>query len=639
MIRYQKQNFVDGETVLSAMNLKKIEDGISNLEDEIISINGSVDMSPNLFLLNDPDVIDALFENPQYIEGDGKAKPENQSFAVTYSASDKIYINGNEGAFTLPLESGKTYRWQCIPKYEFGNIKMSAPWGTDTYPGSFSSKRYWFYDGDDNLIENSSIGSKNDVHMMTIPEGAVYMRFMCCGYGNYASNIKNVLQKQLMVTEGTDVYEEYIKPGKIIIEQPLDKHNVYCDFSNERCSIVYHYSDTHDMLVTLLRKGPNHIVDISGFSLLPVNPNGDIQTNLSEGKQSVCNWGSDFHGPFAGLIAVNNPLNNLGPDINGVTPPGFTGGNHGYKNTGASITADPQNTPTGRSGIFRVFADGVELKTDGIGKYCNKVDIYWENFVQAGNTVLPDGSGREVLKEIHEVCFTNGKFTEEVKLIPLENLKLNVYYGIQGMTIQTTFGDSIYYGGSREYNTVKKIHATSVNADSCCADAWQSICTGPEHTLFMEVDPTYGMGSRYAYTVKKENFPTLPDSDFSSIKCAAGQKLYFQLVRAVGGWPMNCGEVYCYRCSYGVRPTQNKFAVRALNLNLTNVTLKSGADIAWVDSNNYLYFTANENFELPDDITVTNADYTWNKTNGELIIFNVTADVKTKVDITISSTN
>jgi hypothetical protein len=184
------------------------------------------------------------------------------------------------------------------------------------------------------------------------------------------------------------------------------------------------------MRVTLKRKGPNSIIDIHEWYLLPKKENGDVQNDFVTGSTRLVGWGSDFHGPFANLRAKHNPLNNGGPDINGVSPPGFTGGNHGYKNTGDSITVDPQNTATGRSGIFKVFTDGVELKTSAAGRYCNEIKIYWENFIQGKNTVLPDGSGREILKEIHEVSFFNGEFHEEVRLIPLEEISIEYYFGI-----------------------------------------------------------------------------------------------------------------------------------------------------------------------------------------------------------------
>lgn len=434
-----------------------------------------------------------------------------------------------------------------------------------------------------------------------------------------------------MVTEGEEEYTEYQKPGIIEVDKNEESHHgCYCDFTNEVLSIVYHYNATNDMRVQLQRKGPNSIVDIAGWHLLPKKTNGNVQNDLTSGATTVASWGSDFHGPFAALKAKHNPLNDGGPDINGVTPPGFTGGNHGYKNTGTSITMDPQNTPTGRSGVFKVFTDGVELSTDSEGRYCDRVNIYWENFVQGQNTVLPDGSGREVLKEIHEVLFHNGEFTEEVRLVPLEAVNITFYYGIQGMSIAGVFGDSIYYGGSKSLSSKRQLHASSVGANSGTTDAYQAICTGPDHTLFMEIDPTYDMGTRWGYTVTT--------GDISSICCSAGAKLYFQLIRAIGGIDMYQGSCYSFRCRYGVRPTVNPLAVRAIANVLTNVTeVNDNPKVALVGDNTYVYYTATEGNTLPSSITVENADYDWNATTGELKLYNITATTSQKVNITISA--
>lgn len=406
-----------------------------------------------------------------------------------------------------------------------------------------------------------------------------------------------------------------------------DNHVCYCDFTDEVLSIVYHYTDKNDMCVKFKRKGPNSIVDILGWYLLPVNIDGTVQNDIKTGIIEVASWGSDFHGPFAQLKAKHNPLNDGNADENGIKPPGFTGGNHGYRNTG-SVT-DPLNTPTGRSGVFNVFCDGKPLKSGGM--YCNRVNIYWENFVQGQNTVLPDGSGREVLKEIHNVTFCNAEFNEEVHLIPMEDVNVVFYYGIQGMTIQSVFGDSIYYGGSRTLNATRKLHATSVTAKSCTKDAYQAICTGPDHTLYMEIDPSYDMGNRWGYTVT-----TGTDSDLSSIECHAGSKLYFQLIRAIKGIDLLCGSMYGFRCKYSVKPTINKLGVRSINNVLTNVSSVNNIDVALLGSNTYLYFTANTGYTLPESISVENASYTWNKENGELILFDITADVKNKINISIT---
>lgn len=622
MKRYQPQEFIDEKTILKASHFKNIEAGITNLEEELLLNMGSF-KSPNLFDIED---VDALFANGEYLNTSGVSANASQ-YNDAYPCSDKIYINGNEGTFKLDLKSGKTYRWQFIPYAEYGFLKMNSPWGPQS---SMVGKQFWFYDADDKMIANDATCSPDGKYLMTIPEGAVYMRFQGWGYKSNKSFIKP-LYSTLMVTEGEEEYTEYQKPGIIEVDKNEESHHgCYCDFTNEVLSIVYHYNATNDMRVQLKRKGPNSIVDILGWALLPKKTNGNVQNDLTSGVSEVAGWGSDFHGPFASLKAKHNPLNNGGPDVNGVRPPGFTGGNHGYKNTGASITSDPQNTPTGRSGIFKVFADGVEITTEDEGRYCDRVNIYWENFVQAQNTVLPDGSGREVLKEIHEVLFHNGEFTEEVKLVPLEAINITFYYGIQGMTIAQVFGDSIYYGGSKTQGATRKIHASSVTANSESTDAYQAICTGPNHTLFMEIDPTYDMGTRWGYTVTT--------GDTSSICCNANAKLYFQLIRAISGINMYQGSCYSFRCRYGVRPTVNSLAVRAITNSLTNVTLQSNMpDVAVIGNDTYLYYTANEGFTLPTEIAVENASYTWEPSIGELKLYDITATRSQKVKITITA--
>ena len=168
----------------------------------------------NLFTLNDSETLDALFMDGIYRDANGAGA--SAQFDEAYPSSEKIYINGNEGTYTLPLESGKTYRWKCVPYFEWGNIKLDAPWGINTKPFANSTgKNFWFFDANDTLIANSkTAGSDDDCTLMTIPEGAVYMRFMTLAYEQYLDKTKVVLMNNLMVTEGTDIYEEYVAPSK-----------------------------------------------------------------------------------------------------------------------------------------------------------------------------------------------------------------------------------------------------------------------------------------------------------------------------------------------------------------------------------------------------------------------------------------
>ena len=115
----------------------------------------------------------------------------------------------------------------------------------------------------------------------------------------------------------------------------------------------------------------------------------------------------------------------------------FTGGNHGYKDSGS--TTDPENTPTGRMVSFQVFADGVAVE-DGYSGYAQTITFKWVNMVQAANTVQPDGSGREVLKEEYEMVFDGEKFNIHNVITVLEKSYITSYYGLQIVTPWATDG-------------------------------------------------------------------------------------------------------------------------------------------------------------------------------------------------------
>lgn len=135
-------------------------------------------------------------------------KEEGDDFDKTYGTTEKIYVNGNNGTYTLDLQSGKTYRWQFIPYHEYGFLKLSNPWGGSNQ-NSMNGKRVFFYKADDSLIENDSKCLDETGMLVTVPQNAVYMRFMAWGYGATTSQVKPRYDT-LMITEGATEYSEYI---------------------------------------------------------------------------------------------------------------------------------------------------------------------------------------------------------------------------------------------------------------------------------------------------------------------------------------------------------------------------------------------------------------------------------------------
>lgn len=162
----------------------------------------------NLWKYSSSDM-DAIMKNARYRLASGLPyKEEGDDFDKTYGSTEKIYVNGNNGTYTLDLQSGKTYRWQFIPYYEYGFLKLHNPWGGPAQT-TMNGKRVFFYRADDSLIENDAKCLDETGMLVTVPQDAVYMRFMAWGYLSNTNNVKPRYDT-LMITEGETEYSEYI---------------------------------------------------------------------------------------------------------------------------------------------------------------------------------------------------------------------------------------------------------------------------------------------------------------------------------------------------------------------------------------------------------------------------------------------
>ena len=180
----------------------------------VLNAEGSTPVNPpsappvNLWKYSSSDM-DPIMTNARYRVTSGLPyKEEGDEFDKTYGTTEKIYVNGNSGTYTLDLESGKTYRWQFIPYFEFGFLKLHNPWGGSEQT-SMKGKRIFFYKADDTLIENDTKCLDATGMLVTVPADAVYMRFMAWGYGAQKSNVKPRYDT-LMITEGETEYSEYV---------------------------------------------------------------------------------------------------------------------------------------------------------------------------------------------------------------------------------------------------------------------------------------------------------------------------------------------------------------------------------------------------------------------------------------------
>lgn len=202
---------VDGNTI--TIDIASVTGNVSIIIPTKNSTTGEEDNpdtpnAVNLWKYTSSDM-DSIMANARYRLANGTPyKEEGDDFDKTYGTTEKIYVNGNSGAYTLDLESGKTYRWQFIPYFEYGFLKLHNPWGGPDQT-SMKGKRVFFYKADDTLIQNDTQCLDATGMLVTVPQGAVYMRFMAWGYDSQKSKVKPIYNT-LMITEGETEYTEYI---------------------------------------------------------------------------------------------------------------------------------------------------------------------------------------------------------------------------------------------------------------------------------------------------------------------------------------------------------------------------------------------------------------------------------------------
>ena len=195
------------------------------------------------------------------------------------------------------------------------------------------------------------------------------------------------------------------KLNATIIPEVDFKKPIKVSISSSRIYYSTNYGLSDKIIFSMAKKGPNSIFDFS-----------TIKT--SSGNLSYQN-SSDFFGPYI-VKALNNA------DGDNITSGYFTGGNHGYQNSG---TIGGANTPTGRTSSLAFYVDN--LKVDSFDGYANIIKIVWTNHIQGYNTTKTDGTGREILKETYTLEITEQGIEVHNDIEPLEDLVIERYYGLQ----------------------------------------------------------------------------------------------------------------------------------------------------------------------------------------------------------------
>jgi hypothetical protein len=295
------------------------------------------------------------------------------------------------------------------------------------------------------------------------------------------------------------------------------------DSIGPRIQVVGKYNALYDMVMVLRCLGGNNIFNIAS-PLKIANTSDIISNDLKHTSQLISDvMTSDWFGPHK-IYAVNNA------DGDNQGYGGFTGGSRNYNNN--ENTADA--APTGRSANVRIVVDGVTYQTAFEG-YADYVDIYWDTYVQAGNTIKADGTGREVLVEHHHMSFDGTTWLTDTVFEFLEDVKWTLHYGMQCVYGNSWNGEIRYDQGDWQ-----SIAFTDTESRDKFTETMTLRKNG--HYLEMYLDSRYGLGDRrYLHS-------NTASGAFSRIYDGFG-KAYFHLVNSDNTY-MHAGETAGYRGHY-----------------------------------------------------------------------------------------
>jgi len=223
-------------------------------------------------------------------------------------------------------------------------------------------------------------------------------------------------------------------------------HNIEYIYVNQKeLKVVWKYNEWAWLGTTFGLNGINNLPDFGQWFFFYNN-----QYDFG-GTNPVKTYFTDYFSPYV-VTAEGN--------IDGDNPSSmhFTGGNHGYNNTGENTKATARNT------VYKVFVDGKE--TNDFEGRADNLEIRIVNLIQATNTKKADGTGREVLEEKITLKFDGCKWNYEICVRALEKVKIFRYYGAQcDMTI---FADQVVYISGNNAYQIEKTRSDSESFDKNC---------------------------------------------------------------------------------------------------------------------------------------------------------------------------
>ena len=367
----------------------------------------------------------------------------------------------------IPVKANTKYALGLVPAV---NDSIVKPWAN-------ASSGWFAYDADGNYISG---GSGN---VFTTPANTATIRF------NYYIALDtvslSVLNQRCVLVEGEELPSNFIAYNEMTMKQKVEtvgrNVNYVIHDDGEGVTLIAKYNALNDIAITLEKKGGNDLFDFYSLGLIG-NTSKDI-SRTADSQTIFLSTGSDWFAPF--VVKARNNID--GDDTSSDT---FTGGNHQYNNTGSG------STPTARGTALVFKADNMEV-TEGSGS-CSHFEMDWTNLVQATNTKKADGTGREVLQENHRLIFDGDRFEFFVDLIPLEDVKMMVWYGAQWTweSGQNTPYPKVRYIGATDRDEHECESATSTSGDHTCCHV---VGYGNNHEIRLDIDENYDLGDHKFY--------------------------------------------------------------------------------------------------------------------------------------------
>jgi len=321
-------------------------------------------------------------------------------------------------------------------------------------------------------------------------------------------------------TNGNDFFEDDNALSFSNIVTPSDnKKNFFVKLAKNRLVVIQKYNQTHDLKLVWESFYPNYLFNLKSINLI-ANTRENISSDYNSGDE-IIGLGTDTLGPWL-VKAINNIDGDMPSSKN------FTGGSHGYNN---NYNQSPSNTKTAELNTIYFKIDG--LVRESFSGYCDQIDVFFENSVQAANTKKADGSGRHVLKEKYHLNFCRQNINVNCSVEFAEMVTVEKYYGLQSV-IPAIFKDKIFYHTCENM----KIESAGELTDSISGHCNQiSIWKGVNH-IDMSLDTSVGLGRLHKRTT----------TNYSAFTTSYN-KSYFYLIE---NHDFNEGDIVTYSGKYSI---------------------------------------------------------------------------------------